>query len=192
MIPGFCIAQNKKDSINNLITSKVERFDRTTFDKHKVNGEYTFTLKDGSVVRQSESEKRANYSEQIIDSIKPYVMCRVFYMHSCSLKVKGEKFYDFPIGVWQYFDENGHLTEEVNWEEPYKISIKDLYTKMKNVNVDIMDKTKRVVVTREDSPEPYYKVFSPVETGKSEMNIFVIDGINGDIVSKMTGQIKKN
>ena len=127
MLPGFCTAQENKDSINNLIRSKVERFDRITFDKHKINGEYTFTLKDGSVVRQSESEKRANYSEEIRDSIKPFIMCRVFYMYSCNLKVKGEKFYNFPIGIWQYFDETGELTKEVNWEEPYKFSIKDLY-----------------------------------------------------------------
>ncbi|HXB43157.1 MAG TPA: hypothetical protein VNV85_03840 [Puia sp.] len=161
----------------------MEKFDVVRFDEKKINGEYNFTTSDHAQVRQVENS--ADYTEEIKYPSSPFVKIRAYFKASGSIKIRGEKFYNFPVGTWQYFDTNEKLVKETNWETPFKFPIKDLDEKMKKMGVNIMVVKAGTNVRRASTVSPFYFVSYPVNADNPyQVYELKIDGITGEVLEK--------
>ena len=178
-----CRAQKENGPSSNLKSDTMEIFNVREFQQHQEDGEYVFNLPDGSEVYQIEDKDSSEYFEEIHQPDKPFTLVRTYYMNNGNLKSKGEKFYNFPIGTWHYYDERSNLIKEINWEKSFVFSIADLYRKMKEYQIDIMNTESGVNVARSEEPSPYYRISSPVEEGNyMDLRIIKIDGVNGKTI----------
>jgi hypothetical protein len=187
-----CNAQRTKDPSK---TNKphMEKFNKAKFDSNKVNGEYSFVLDDGTRVKQMENISGNEYVEEMTDPKKPFSKVRVYFMDSANIKVKGERFYLIPIGEWQYYNNNGSLIKETNWDSAYKFTINDLAKKvLKSEKIDIMKYQRGVDVLRSDISRPLYIVVFPFGPAKPyDIYSLVVDGITGETVEKTISSTKK-
>lgn len=175
----------------NARKNTVEVFDQRTFDAHKTNAHYMYTLPDGSEIEQWETPGEY-YLEETRKGRTNYSTYRLFYFGSNRLMKKGEQFFKFPIGIWRTYNEAGVVTEEVNHERAFKVSVEALEKIMANMNVNISVRDNGVGVLREESPVPTYTVVFPDVPGNgSAIRFVVIDGITGKIVSQMVKQRTK-
>lgn len=178
-----CNAQVSKENKNNL---KMEKFNTKRFQENKINGEFEFSLSDGSHVRQMEDDSSGDYTEEISNSKDAFSKIRLYFISNGNIKTVGEKFYNFPIGVWHYYDENGKIINQINWESGYKFTLTDLAKKMKSMEVDILQKHDGVDVTRSTTGSPLYTVFYPVNElyPFNDKYMLTIDGITGETIKK--------
>jgi hypothetical protein len=188
-----CNAQKKQDANSQTKKAKMERFDKKRFEEKKVNGEYTFTLQDGSEVRQWETVPD-HYVEQVTKPHSPFETYKEFYYDSGQLKTYGTLFYNFKTGIWREYDLKEQLVKETNEDAPYKFSIEDLDKMMRQNGVQIMTVKPGVQVNRfiDEEERPLYGVSYPVDpTTPYHIYKLVIDGNTGKVLEKTTGQLKK-
>lgn len=96
-----------------------EKMDIERFNRNKDVDEYCFTEYDGTKVRQI---KATDYYWE--ESIKPhdvFQLYREFYLNG-NIKRKGIQYYNgnFQKGVWTSYDEEGRVTESVDYDIPFK------------------------------------------------------------------------
>jgi hypothetical protein len=193
VISCSCNAQKKQDTNSHTKKVKMERFDKKRFEAHKVNGEYTFTLQDGSEVRQWETVPEY-YVEQVTKARSPFETYKEFHYDSGFLKTEGTLFYNFKTGPWREYDVKGQLIKETNEDAPYKFSITDLDKMMRKEGVNIMEVKPGVQVNRfiDDNDRPLYGVTHPVDAATPyHVYKLLIDGNTGKVLEKTTAQIRK-
>lgn len=81
------------------------------------------------------NDKTKNRRQQTIIILYFYI----YNKKSSLLQLKGQTFYNFPIGVWKEYDENGKLIKETNWDKNYPFKVEDLCKLIKEeYGVDLM------------------------------------------------------
>jgi hypothetical protein len=118
-----------------------------------------------------------------------------FYIYnkkSSLLQLKGQTFYNFPIGVWKEYDENGKLIKETNWDKNYPFKVEDLCKLIKEeYGVDLMvvsEPNKNSVERRyveEEKKHCYVVIFRylPLDEGNdARFKEIYIDGEIGKIM----------
>jgi hypothetical protein len=167
-------------------------FDARTFDEHKVAGHYAFHLDDGTEVDQWETPGKHYVEERRIAHTNRSVY-RMFFFDTKQLMRQGEQFCRFPIGVWRTFDQNGRVTEEINHELQFPVSVEKLEQIMHDTGVEINRRGNGVGVLRETVPMPSYTVVYPDVPGKdSAIRYVVVDAASGKIVSSMVQKRTKD
>ena len=69
----------------------------------------------------------------------PIVFFYIYNKKSRLLQLKGQTFYNFSIGNWKHFDENGKLVKETNWDKNYPFKVEDLCKLIKEeYSIDLM------------------------------------------------------
>lgn len=192
IILNSCSGQkNQKITDTNASKEIMEKFDKEQFDSNKVDGEYTFTLKDSSTVRQMENIARLEYVEEIMEYKTPFSKVKVYFMNSGNLKISGERFYETEIGIWKYYDETGKLIKQTDWDAAFKFTLEDLGKKMKAMNVDIFKNEKFVSVDKENEDRPLYIVMYPVgPESPYKVYTLTIDGVDGKTIDKQISSLK--
>lgn len=186
-----CRGQLNHNNVNNQKQTSMEKFDIAEFNKKSNNGEYQFTLKDGSQVRQIENAASQDYTVEMKNPPDPHSVLKLFYFKSGNLKAQGEKFYSFPIGKWMFYDESGLLIKETNWDSAYKFTIEDLDKKMRDMGINIMQMKPGVDVHRASVGNPLYIVSYPIDpTNIYDVYELKIDGISGKTVEKTIQQTR--
>ncbi|MCV9929973.1 hypothetical protein OIU83_20095 [Flavobacterium sp. LS1R49] len=85
-------------------------------------------------------ENRDSYQETIIYLNTPIKKRLMYDKQTLNVVKEIESFYDCIIGFRREYDKKGKLLEEIDTDEPYKFSWKDLVEKMKmEYNIDLMD-----------------------------------------------------
>jgi hypothetical protein len=101
------------------------------------------------------------------------------------LMKKGEQFFRFPIGVWRSYSQSRAITEEIDHDRTFRISIADLDRIIKDFKVDIMHRGSGVGVMRDETPKPVYTVmFADVPGDDSAIRFIEVDGVTGQILSQ--------
>jgi hypothetical protein len=198
-----CTSQTKEENSPKKEVIKTIKKDTT---KHKTHTMEHFNIKDyENLKKDPEFSNKINDNQYILDDKRiriwfddeiikveeasktsPYEIHKTFYAKNKSLKYSVKLFYDFQIGVWLYYNEQGKLLKETNSDLPYKFSIEDLKKKMlKEHDIDIMDVGKmagiRRFVIHEHSNTAFYEVY--VKTGKpNEVDQYVIHGTTGEML----------
>lgn len=189
-----CRAQHKQYFLNNTKPTKMETLDNKSFDEIQVNGEANFTLPNGNSVRQFKF--RDTYIEDIKIKGTPFSIQNIYSKVGGAIQSSLEAFYRVPIGIKKFYDGNGNVIKEIDFDKPFQFSIDDLALKIKNeFNLDIMKDNNYVNVSRtlliSDSVPLTYTVAFPVDPNidsnidpqYGDKRVLVIDGNNGAIIS---------
>lgn len=185
-----CKAQQTSFLLSKQSQRKMATLKNKSFDEIQVNGVANFTLPNGNSLKQFTD--RDNYVEDIKLRDTPFETQNIYAKSNGAIQSSIEIFYDFPIKIQKFYDGNGSVIKEINFDKPYQFSIDDLSLKIKNeFNIDIMKDNKYVDVSRislpEDSELPQYKVSFPVDpnanTSYGDKRVLVIDGKTGALIS---------
>jgi len=136
-----CKSQNHL-KINNIM----EKFDIETFNKNKTQaGQYSVKTANGMIISQSQ------YGEGFVEDIYPqdsFFMIQKLYYKNGMIKEKVERCIKghFQKGIGYFYDENGVLSKEIDYDKPYrKFSWEKLLEllKQKDISMENVDSVGR-------------------------------------------------
>ena len=117
----FAFISCKSQAVNfKLKQDTIEHLDL----KHFKKGNYTNER--GDFVQQFTGSGNIDYVVNITSKNSPVTFIKVFYESTKSLKVTGQRFYDFVYGEWKEYSEQGKLIKDTDHDKNYKFSIHDL------------------------------------------------------------------
>ena len=94
-------------------------------------------------------------------------------------------FYNCPIGIWKDWSKTGKLIKEVDYDKPYKLSVKDIITLVnQKFNIDLLDMNLLLNVERSNRSVPIYNIISITKpnTRGQEIRYITISADNGEIL----------
>jgi hypothetical protein len=186
LIVLFFLFANAKSQIKNT-NKNIEHFDLKKFREHNSNeNHFGFVLENGDKVQQFTGEGGKGFIERTEKKDTPFTIVKAFHENT-SLLTKGEEFYNFRVGIYKEYDENGNLTKEINYDKDYKFSIDDLAKKMKEeYKIDILKRSPWVKVMRDKIDSGIiYKVMVYLKENKySDTKNYTIDGTTGKVISE--------
>jgi len=179
-----CNAQEKKQlkkSTQKYTEMTTEKFDIEKFEKNKINNECNFILEDGTTVRQTGDEN--NYIEYIMPP-KPNLIeiYRQFYK-SGKLQRHILSFPNDFLILKKEYDENGNLTEEINYDTPYKFTFEQLLELIKKEKdtIDLYDKNTSIGRSTDTTGTFWYITYKKISMRRERIKI---DGITGEILER--------
>jgi len=183
-----CNAQDKdnikkQDGLNNKKNIKmgIAKFDIETFEKNKIDGEYYFTLPDGTKVQQLSS--KVDYGE-IITPPKPnfFITSKQYYKTGILQSV----IVSFPksfLVLKRSYNNKGEFIEEIDYNEPFKFSFKQLVELLKKEKdtIDLYDVSTTIGRGSDEKGTDWYVTYKKI-WGRRE--VIKIDGITGKILER--------
>ncbi|CAA0161163.1 conserved hypothetical protein [Tenacibaculum maritimum] len=113
-----CVAQQKTKKT-------MKKFDIATFEKNKIENEYTFHLDKNILIKQTEWDKE--YTSLIRDKNSLFETLELYYKNG-ELKSEIKRFYKSFVINYIDYDEQGNLIREENLDTPFTYSWKDITT----------------------------------------------------------------
>ena len=89
------------------------------------------------------------------------------------------------LGIWKNWSKTGKLIKEVDYDEPYKLSVKDIITLVnQKFNIDLLDMNLLLNVDRYNRSVPIYNIISITKpnTRGQEIRYINISADNGEIL----------
>ncbi|MBS7229582.1 hypothetical protein KHA90_00975 [Flavobacterium psychroterrae] len=187
-----CYCQSKKSN-KQLKKNKMEYFN---IDKYK---DWEFDNSHLSTQERKFYKKRSDRVEinffntgiqvRITNVETPYKIIKGFSNESKRLSIIGYYFYQFSIKTDKEYDDNGKLIKEINYDLPYKFSLKQVIDKVKKeYQVDLENIGQESVLERFESNKPnkktFYEVYLKSNVEKSTWNYVLIDGTTGEVLFK--------
>ncbi|CAA0171456.1 hypothetical protein V2682_01765 [Tenacibaculum maritimum] len=111
-----CVAQQKTKKT-------MKKFDIATFEKNKIENEYTFHLDKNISIKQTEWDKE--YTSLIRDKNSLFETLELYYKNG-ELKSEIKRFYKSFVINYIDYDEQGNLIREENLDTPFTYSWKDI------------------------------------------------------------------
>jgi hypothetical protein len=190
---GTCCAQAAKSPHPNDGHETMDVFDQRRFNQCKSANHCLHKLTDGTEIEQWESPGES-YLEVTRKGVTNYSTYRMFYHDNKRLMKKGEQFQNFPVGVWRGYSRTGEVTEEVDHDRGFKITIADLDRVIaKQFSRDITHRGTGVGVLRQAVPKPTYVVtFQDVAGNDAAIRFVEVDGATGQILTQMVKNRSKD
>lgn len=170
----------------------MENFNETVYKYWDLDPMYcttTFPCKENDIylmkgderVRIIKDEKNIQVEKSNINNPNKYTY--VYFTKTKTIHAYGKSFYHCFVGTDKEFNINGLLVKQIDWDKPYKFSIEDLIKKIKNeLNIDLMDISKKIDVTRSEQPKPVYTIMVPQKPSRI-LRWIKVDGTTGEIMS---------
>jgi len=177
------ITNNQNSTMNTT-----EKFDIDKFNKLEKDNNYSSTKED-LFFKSNDKKYRILLDNEIqveeTDINSPYMIYKVYFKKSRQLKAICKKFYGIPIGIDKLYDEAGNLIKETNNDLPYKFSIEDLATKMKNeYNIDTYNQKQVFTILRTYRDTslsfPYYEII--IHNGIASYKHYLINATTGQTI----------
>jgi hypothetical protein len=133
------------------VTNEFEIFDVEAFNRIKKIYRYDKQFNSEIVLEITEGKEDITYFESHPDSY--FSICKVYYLNG-NIKEKG-LFINHThacVGTWYNYDSSGKLTEEIDWDKPYKFTFDDVLAFCKKENIPIakgMDFPSKMIVQEE-------------------------------------------
>ena len=120
--------------------------------------------------------------------VDPYKNKYKYDVNTKCLILQSYFFYNCQIGVWKNWSKIGKLIKEVNYDEPYKLSVKDIIKLVnQKFNIDLLNMNLLLNVDRSNRTIPIYiiSIIKPNTRGK-EIRYITISADNGEILFDKT------
>ena len=114
----------------------------------------------------------------------PYKNKNKYDIRTKRLILQSYFFYNCQIGIWKDWSKTGKLIKEVDYDKPYKLSVKDIITLVnQKFNIDLLDMNLLLNVDRSIRSVPIYiiSITKPNTRGK-EIRYITISADNGKIL----------
>lgn len=196
---GSCAGQQNKNATNNK-QHTMEKFDSAKYKDWEIDTAYSSSEND-KYFKKGDERVRVIIINKVIQVERtnintPYKEIKAFSSATKKLEGKGISFYDFPIGKSFSYDSIGNLIKEINWDEHYKFSLKELIDKVKREYfIDLEDKKLGNTVGRfvyeKLNSHPFYEVNLQSKEHNLKMDYILIDGIGGEVLYKTFYYLKQ-
>lgn len=180
-----CISQIKGDKKEK---ESMEYFDISRFKDWEVDTNYSTTenynfLKKGNERIEIVINERTIYVQKT-NTANPYGIRKNYYPKNKLLKSVFYEFYSMLLGGAKKYDEGGKLIEEIDYDKPYKFSIKELIEKVKKeYDVDLEKKIENNWAKRkvdQNLKKPFYEVSLGSKEIPGQQDYILIDGTTGE------------
>lgn len=186
-----CAAQQKNIPQKQQHTA-MKRFNARQFDEKKSGNSFEYKLPDGTFVEQKESAGK-HYIEIIHEPKSQFSTYSLYDYNTKNLRTEGRQFYQFPIGIWRDYNDQGAVINETDYDKAFTFSVDDLIRKMKKADIDIVTPQNGLGVTRSERPKPTYTIVIPVSPAEDVANKFIlVDGRDGRTISETIEERTKN
>ena len=121
---------------------------------------------------------------EVSNIANPYKNKYKYDIHTKRLILQSYFFYNCPIGIWKDWSKTGKLIKEVDYDEPYKLSVKDIITLVnQKFNIDLLDMKLLLNVDRYNRSVPIYIIsITKPNTRGQEIRYITISADNGEIL----------
>jgi hypothetical protein len=178
---------NLRHSQSNKKQKTIERFDLLKFNKSQKNNVLIYSLKDGTVVKQTDSGEI--YLEERKKLNSPFTIKFVYYKSSLLLKGGGTFFYNNPMGTFKEYDDNGKLIREINYDSKYAFSIQNLIEKVNHdYNIDLNTSATNISINRyvdDVMSLPEYALKIPIN--ENSFRYVLLNGNTGGVIKDVIG-----
>ena len=111
-----------------VVTSDFETFDLERFERIRLGprrSEGVETLENGTVIFMRKRNSGSAFTKTPINSF--FLLQKTFYPNG-NIWAKGLAFVyrNFQKGLWHYFDEQGNLTESIDYDKPFKFTFEQV------------------------------------------------------------------
>lgn len=178
-----CNAQekNKKTTTQKQTEMTTEKFDIATFNKNQGNGKYNFILKDGTKIEQ-EIDKEF-YNETIRPPLPILFISDKRYYKSGNLQSELIHFPNRFLKNLKKYDENGKLTEEIDYDKPFKFNFEQLLKLIKKEKdtINLFDKNTSIGRLSDTTGTFWYITYKKTSMRRERLKV---DGITGEILER--------
>lgn len=179
-----CNAQEKnkqKTKNQKEIEMTTEKFDIETFNKNQINGKYNFLLKDSTKIEQEIDKEFYNVTIR-------YPLPKMFitdkrYYKSGNLESELIHFPNRFLKSLKKYDKKGKLTEEIDYDKPFKFTFEQLIDLIKKEKDTINLFNTNTVITR-GSDANGTDWFITYKKGFGRREVIKVDGITGEILER--------
>ena len=121
---------------------------------------------------------------EVSNIANPYKKKYKYDIRTKRLILQSYFFYDCQIGIWKNWSKTSKLIKEVDYDEPYKLSVKDIITLVnQKFNIDLLDMKLLLNVDRYNRSVPIYIIsITKPNTRGQEIRYITISADNGEIL----------
>ena len=177
-------------------------FNKEAFKDWEVDTQY---VPIGDVQYFKKGDKRVqllfNYKDNEVqieesDTITPYTRWATYNLETEVQTAVGQSFFDIDYGIWRFYSKIGKLEREINQDENYKFSIRQLIEKVKkeyHINLELKEERGYVSRFNENGKYYYHLILFPKDIYDEPTQHIMIDGQTGknlfktDIIHKRGG-----
>ena len=167
----------------------MKRFDEKVFKDWEVDTVYVQMYDWDRFLKKGDERVRIIKTDSFIQvefsSItNPYKNKNKYDIRTKRLILQSYFFYNCQIGVWKDWSKTGKLIKEVDYDKPYKLSVKDIITLVnQKFSIDLLDMNLLLNVDRSIRSVPIYiiSITKPNRRGK-EIRYITISADNGKIL----------
>ena len=125
---------------------------------------------------------------EVSNIANPYKKKYKYDIRTKRLILQSYFFYDCQIGIWKDRSKTGKLIKEVDYDKPYKLSVKDIITLVnQKFSIDLLDMNLLLNVDRYNRSVPIYIIsITKPNTRGQEIRYITISADNGEILFDKT------
>lgn len=186
------VIEKKQDTISyyktNEILKHIEMSAEPILSQDTIN--FYNSLDKNEYVKDSKIYKLRKDGYSYIKSCKLNIQNFTYYIiydhHNLKIKRSGVSFIGMPIGVHTYYDENGKITKERDFDLGFKLTVDDFILIAKNdLDIDLNKDIEGIRIGRNTKDKDSYFITIPMgytEIGYYRSREIVIDANNGKII----------
>ena len=167
----------------------MKRFDEKVFKDWEVDTVYVQMYDWDRFLKKGDERVRIIKTNSFIqvefsNIANPYKNKNKYDIRTKRLILQSYFFYNCQIGIWKDWSKTGKLIKEVDYDKPYKLSVKDIITLVnQKFNIDLLDMNLLLNVDRSIRSVPIYiiSITKPNTRGK-EIRYITISADNGKIL----------
>jgi len=167
----------------------MKRFDEKVFKDWEVDTQYVQMYDWDRFLKKGDERVRIIKTDSFIqvevsNIANPYKNKYKYDIRTKRLILQSYFFYDCQIGIWKDWSKTGKLIKEINCDEPYKLSVKDIITLVnQKFNIDLLDMNLLLNVDRYNRSVPIYIIsITKPNTRGQEIRYITISADNGEIL----------
>ena len=167
----------------------MKRFDEKVFKDWEVNRQYVQMYDWDRFLKKGDERVRIIKTDSFIqvevsNIANPYKNKYKYDIRTRRLILQSYFFYDCQIGIWKDWSKTGKLIKEVDYDEPYKLSVKDIITLVnQKFSIDLLDMNLLLNVDRYNRSVPIYIIsITKPNTRGQEIRYITISADNGEIL----------
>ena len=172
----------------------MKRFDEKVFKDWEVNRQYV-PIGDDKYFKKGDKRVQLlfNYKDNEVqieenDTITPYTRWATYNLETEVQTAVGQSFFNIDYGIWCFYSKIGKLEKEVNQDENYKFSIRQLIEKVKkeyHINLELKEERGYVSRFNENGKYYYHLELLPNSIYTKPTQHIMIDGQTGKDLFKI-------
>ena len=172
----------------------MKRFDEKVFKDWEVDTQYV-PIGDVQYFKKGNRRIQLLYDYNVhevqireSDTITPYIRWATYNLETELQIIVGQAFFSIHYGIWRFYSKIGKLEREINEDENYKFSIRQLIEKVKkeyHINLELKEERGYVSRFNKNGKYYYHLILFPKDIYDEPTQHIMIDGQTGKNLFKI-------